>query len=55
MYLATKKHSFDLDVLLVVWGLWWSTPGWQVVDISPLGPTGVGCNKGSVGGGDTVP
>ena len=42
MYLATKKNSVDLGVLLVVWGLWWGPPGWQVGDIPPLGPAEVG-------------
>ena len=42
MYLATKKNLVDLGVLLVVWGLFWGPPGWQVDDIPPLGPAEVG-------------
>ena len=42
MYLATKKNSVDLGILLVVWGLWWDSPGWQVGDIFLLGPAEVG-------------
>ena len=42
MYFATKKNFVDLGVLLVVWGLWWGSPGWQVDDIPPQGPAEVG-------------
>ena len=42
MYLATKKNSVGLGVLLVVWGLLWGPPGLQVGEITPLGPAEVG-------------
>ena len=41
IYLATKKNSVDLGILLVVWGLWWGSPGRQVEDIPSIGPTEV--------------
>ena len=42
MYLATKRNSVDLGVLLVVWGIRWGPIGWQVDDIFPLGLAEVG-------------
>ena len=37
IYLATKKNSVDLGVLLVVWGFSWGPPGWEVGDFPFLG------------------
>ena len=56
MYLATKKNSVDLGVLLVVWGLWWGPPGWLVGETPPpLGPAEVGLDKGRVLGDNSLP
>ena len=55
MYLATRKNSVDLGVLLVVWGLSWGPPGSQVGGILPLGPPEVGGDRNRFVGGDARP